>query len=57
MVEFQQVVGRWSLVVRQSFVHPMLCFGQRPFLACPERSEGTHDQGHRTDSSKSEDEF
>jgi hypothetical protein len=33
MLEFQMAVSRWSFVVRQ-----------RPFLACPERSEGTGDQ-------------
>ena len=44
MVELQRVVSRWSLVVRQSIKPKLSCVGQRPFLACPERSEGTNDQ-------------
>jgi len=44
MVEFQRVVvSRWSLVVSQ-FVRQLWTVGQRPFLACPERSEGTNNQ-------------
>jgi hypothetical protein len=33
MLEFQMVVGRWSFMV-----------SRRPFLACPEQSEGTGDR-------------
>jgi hypothetical protein len=44
MLGLQRVVSRWSLVVRQSTIRELLFFGQRPFLACPERSAGTNDQ-------------
>ena len=46
MLEFQKVVRRWTLVV-----------GQRPFLACLERSEGTNDQRRSTASCSIEDQF
>ena len=30
MLELREVVGRWSLVMSQSFVHKLLVVGRRP---------------------------
>jgi hypothetical protein len=57
MLEFQMVVSRWLSVVSQSISRQLLFFGQRPFLACLERSEGTNDQRRSTASCSIEDQF